>query len=105
MTEEISKTWILEQLAKVYESVKKDIERIENKFSNFTTHDLCVERRMSDIKEIKRVDTRIDNIDDDIESTKINFDKKWDTLTFWIWGLLVGVVVELVGLLSTIIKK
>ena len=83
----------------------KKIEKIENKLTNFTTHDLCVERRLSDIKEIKRVDTRIDDIDDDIESTKVNFDKKWDTLTFWIWGLLGGVVLELVGLLSTIIKK
>lgn len=105
MSEDISKVWILEQLAKVYESVKKDIEKVNDRFDSYTSHDVCNERRIADVREIKRVDDRIDDIDDDITSTKKNFDKKWDTLTFWVWGLLVGVVAELVGLLSTIITK
>ncbi len=105
MPEEISKVWILEQVAKMNEGVKIDIEKVNNKLDNYTTHDTCSERRISDVREIKRVDDRIDNIDDDITSTKESFDKKWDTLTFWVWGLLAGVVVELIGLLSTILTK
>jgi archaellum component FlaC len=105
MSEEISKVWILEQMSKVYESVKNDVDKLNNKFDSYPSNEVCKERRMSDDREIKRMDDRIDDIDNDIDNTKQSFDKKWDTLTFWVWGLLIGVVVELVGLLTIIVFK
>ena len=95
MPDEISKIWILEQFDKIRETLKHDTEVLNVRLSQHVTRSDCAERRAQDIREIQRIDNRIDDIYDEVEKTKVTFEKKWDKLDAWIWKLLAGVLGQL----------
>lgn len=105
MTDEISRVWILEQFEKIKESNKKDFERIYERLDKYVTIDVFNQRHINEENEFIRVDDRIDEMDKEIDETKVGIDKKWDQLNKWMWWVVSFVLTQLVGIIIILLTK
>jgi archaellum component FlaC len=106
MEENISKVWILEQFNKIYESIKTDLEKVDRKLEGYVSHPVCNERRLSDNSEKTRINRRMDDISDDMDRIKDSFDSSLNQIRMWVWGILGGIIGELIMIIvATIITS
>ena len=95
-----SKFWVLEQLNSVQSGIKKDLDELYDKMDHYVTHPVCDERRNSEILEKKRIDDKIDSIDQDVKEMGKSFNENWNGIRMWIWTIMGGIIGELIMLLS-----
>lgn len=96
MEEQISKLWILEQFNKIHDSIKSDIDGVYRKLDGYVTHPVCDERRNTYVEEKTRINARMDDIDDDMDTIKESFDSSLNKIRMWVWGILGAIIGELI---------
>lgn len=102
MQQEFSKIWVLEQLTKLNDTLKQDLDKIERKLEGLVSHQICDERRNQDINERVRVEKRLDDIDGDMDKIKDSFDESLNQIRMWAWGILGAVIGELIMVIMNI---
>lgn len=95
-----SKLWVIEQVSKIQDALKEDLHEVQKRMDNYVSHAVCDERRNSETLEKKRIDDKIDSIDEDVKKMNQTFDDNWNNIRMWIWTILGGIIGELIMLLS-----
>jgi len=103
--EEATKIWMLEQLEKLKESIKEDLEKVHDKMENYVSHPVCDDRRKMDIAEKGRVEKRMDDIDDDMDKIKESFDSSLNKIRISVWTFLGAIIGEIILLLINSLNK
>jgi chromosome segregation ATPase len=88
-----------------FEKVDGRFEKVDERFDKVDERFEKVEGKIEGgIKELRgETNARFDKVDSKIDSLDSKFDKKFDRLTYYVWGLGAGIITTLIASLAALI--